>query len=261
MTSADSSVRLPISIVIFDATGITSDLLKRAFSMQSEYEVVGCSKNVEETIRVVAENQPDTIIISAFEQHSSFTAIELLDELSRIGSSAHAIILSSHPTNDETVAYFRAQARGILSGPSADFDVLCKCVNCVHSGQIWATSEQLVCLIKSLSRSRKKMTIVNAKGLPILSAREEEVLHLLAKGLSNRDMAAVLMLSEHTVRNHLFHIFDKLGVSSRMEAVLYAFNHLEDPMQPVKSPLSKEKMAFGLETEHSRTRQPALETV
>lgn len=257
MTSADGSIRLPISIVIFDATGITSDLLKRAFSTRSEYKVVGCSKSVEETILIVAEKQPDTVLISAFEQHSSFTAIELMDELSRVGSSARAIILSSHPTNDETVAYFRAQARGILSGPSAGFDVLCKCISCINSGQIWATSEQLVCLVKSLSKSRKKMTIVNARGLPILSAREEEVLHLLAKGLSNRDMAAMLMLSEHTVRNHLFHIFDKLGVSSRMEAVLYAFNHLEDPMRPVKSTSPEEREALRLETEHSRVRQPA----
>jgi len=224
--------------------------------MQSEYKVVACSNTIEGTVRAVVEWKPDMVIVCAFEQHSSFTAIELLDELSRIGSSAHAIILSSHPTSDETVAYFRAQARGILSGPNADFAVLCKCVNCVHSGQIWATSEQLVCLIKSLSRS-KKMTIVNAKGLPILSAREEEVLHLLAKGLSNRDMATILMLSEHTVRNHLFHIFDKLGVSSRMEAVLYAFNHLEGPMHSAKSPTSLEKMAMRVETEHSRSKQSA----
>jgi DNA-binding CsgD family transcriptional regulator len=106
------------------------------------------------------------------------------------------------------------------------------------------------------------MTIVNAKGLPILSAREEEVLHLLAKGLSNRDLATALTLSEHTIRNHLFHIFDKLGVSSRMEAVLYAFNHLANPMQFAKSFSSTENIAFRLETERSLPNQPAsLETV
>lgn len=228
----DSAAKSQISIAIFDATGITSDLLKRAFSKELEYEIVGCSKSIEETLLIAAEKRPDMIIISAFKLSDTRTAIELLGELSLIGSTAHAIILSANLTNEEAVAYFRAQARGVLSGTNTDFAVLCKCVTCVHSGQIWANSEQLVCLVESLSQS-KHLKIVNAKGLPILSAREEEVLNLLAEGMSNRDLAMTLKLSEHTVRNHLFHIFDKLGVSTRTEAVLYAFNRLEYPI-PMK---------------------------
>ena len=122
------------------------------------------------------------------------------------------------------IRYFWAQARGVLSGPSVDFASLCKCVTCIHSGQIWANSQQLVCLIQSLAQP-KTCRIMDAKGLPILTAREEDILHLLAEGLSNRDIATTLKLSEHTIKNHLFHIFDKLGVSSRMEAVVYSFNH------------------------------------
>ena len=240
---ADNSVQSSLPIVIFDVAGITSDLLKRAFSKQPEYEIVGCAKRIEEAVRLVIEKKPDTIIISAFERSGFDTAIELLDELYLIGSVAHPIVLSMNLTNDEAIAYFRAQAHGVLSGSNTDFATLCKCIACVHSGQIWANSEQLVCLIKSLSQS-KKLTIVNAKGLPILSSREEEVLHLLAEGLSNHDLAATLKLSEHTVRNHLFHIFDKLGVSSRMEAVLYTFNHAKNSAQSKKPPSPTEKRAL-----------------
>ena len=64
-------------------------------------------------------------------------------------------------------------------------------------------------------------------GDSLLSKREEQVLHALADGLSNRELAASLNLSEHTVKNHLFRIFDKLGVSNRMEAVLYAISQRE----------------------------------
>lgn len=229
MTLTGSSIRPPISMAILDVTGITSDLLNRAFARQPEYVVVGCPRNIEETVRIVIEKRPDAVIVSVFDQSGFHMAMEFLGELSLIGSATRGIILSAHLTNEEAVAYFQAQARGVLSGSSADFPVLCKCVTCVHSGQIWANSEQMVCLVKSLSQSTE-LKVVNTEGLPILSAREEEVLLLLSEGLSNRDMAAALKLSEHTVRNHLFHIFDKLGVSSRMEAVLYGFNHRNNPV-------------------------------
>ena len=233
MSLLNNSALSSISVVIFDATGITSDLLRHAFSNHSEFEVLGCPKSIEKAVQIVIEQQPDIIVISTFERSSFLAALDLLKELSLIRSATRAIVLSANLTNEETVAYFRAQARGVLSGSSADFAALCKCIKCVHSGQIWASSEQLVSLIQSLPQTRD-FRIVNAKGLPILSAREHEVLHLLAEGLSNRDLAVTLKLSEHTIRNHLFHIFDKLGVSSRMEAVLYAFNHLEDTAQVAK---------------------------
>jgi len=66
------------------------------------------------------------------------------------------------------------------------------------------------------------MHVVNADGMRLLTKREEDVVRLLAEGLQNREIAKVLGLSEHTVKNYLFHIYDKLGVSSRVELVLYA---------------------------------------
>jgi DNA-binding CsgD family transcriptional regulator len=66
------------------------------------------------------------------------------------------------------------------------------------------------------------MRVVNADGMRLLTKREEDVVRLLAEGMQNRDIAQELKLSEHTVKNYLFHIFDKLGVSSRVELVLYA---------------------------------------
>jgi len=242
MASTNVSVAHPISIVIFDATGITSDLLQRAFCERSEYRVVGCPKSIEEALRLAVEKLPDAVIISAFEKSGSLNAVELLDGLALIGSSARAVILSANLTDDDVIAYFRAQARGVLSGSSADFASLCKCVTCVHSGQIWANSQQLRCLIQSLAQP-KTCRITDAIGLPILTLREEEILRFLAEGLSNRDIATTLNLSEHTVKNHLFHIFDKLGVSSRMEAVVYSFNHGEAPKRPAKRICSAEKIS------------------
>jgi DNA-binding CsgD family transcriptional regulator len=69
--------------------------------------------------------------------------------------------------------------------------------------------------------------IVNAKGKSLLSKREEEVVACVAEGLTNREIARQLTLSEHTVKNYLFRIFDKLGISGRVELVLYALSHRE----------------------------------
>ena len=69
------------------------------------------------------------------------------------------------------------------------------------------------------------LRVVNTQGNTLLTPREEQVVALVAEGLSNRDIAGELALSEHTVKKYLFRIFDKLGISTRVELVLYAFNN------------------------------------
>jgi DNA-binding NarL/FixJ family response regulator len=91
----------------------------------------------------------------------------------------------------------------------------------VHAGQIWADSSELSDLVEAISQLAP-MRVVNADGMRLLTNREEDVVRLLTEGRQNRDIAHELKLSEHTVRNYLFHIFDKLGVSSRVELVMYA---------------------------------------
>jgi DNA-binding NarL/FixJ family response regulator len=67
--------------------------------------------------------------------------------------------------------------------------------------------------------------VLNSRGHQLLTPREEQVVALVAEGLSNRDTARELNLSEHTIKKYMFRIFDKLGISSRVELVLYAVNH------------------------------------
>jgi DNA-binding NarL/FixJ family response regulator len=72
------------------------------------------------------------------------------------------------------------------------------------------------------------LRVVNSRGLKLLTPREEQVVALVADGLSNREVATELNLSEHTIKKYLFHIFDKLGISTRVELVLYAVSHGEN---------------------------------
>lgn len=228
MTSMGCVIPKPVSIVIIGTSAITSDLLMHALMRHSGFVVYGCARSIEDAVRIVNGKRPDIAVINASEENGTFSAIAMLNELVKIKSPVRSIVLSSQLTPENTVSYFRAQARGLVSSVDTDFAVLCKCIGCVSAGQVWANSEQLDHLITSLVPVRERK-VVNANGQAILSGREQEVLHLLSEGLSNRELASALKLSEHTIKNHLFHIFDKLGVSTRMEAALYSLSRRDTP--------------------------------
>jgi len=100
---------------------------------------------------------------------------------------------------------------------------LAKCIHCVSQGQIWANSGELRYLLEALGEALP-LRAIDARGTVLLSRREQEVVRCVAEGLSNREIAQRLGLTEHTVKNYLFRIFDKLGVSKRVEVVLYAYS-------------------------------------
>ena len=107
-------------------------------------------------------------------------------------------------------------------------EVLCRCVDRVHAGQIWAKSSELAHVLDKFAKLTP-MRVVDRSGIRLLTKREEDVVRLLGEGLQNREIARELNLSEHTVKNYLFHIFEKLGVSSRVELVLYAVSSNKPP--------------------------------
>jgi DNA-binding NarL/FixJ family response regulator len=104
--------------------------------------------------------------------------------------------------------------------------LLCRCIQRVAEGQIWANSEQTGFLLDLIS-DVPSIRVVDSKGWQLLTPREEQVVALVAEGLSNSEVAGDLKLSVHTVKKYLFSIFDKLGVSSRVELVLHAVNHCD----------------------------------
>ena len=110
---------------------------------------------------------------------------------------------------------FRAGARGLFSRHES-LETLGKCVRTVFEGEVWATSQQIAFAIEALASS-PTMRTVGPNGLSLLSKRELDVVHCLAEGLTNREIAERLSLSQHTIKNYLFRVFDKLGVSSRLE--------------------------------------------
>jgi DNA-binding NarL/FixJ family response regulator len=210
-----------IKILMVNLPAMLCELLHKAFDAVSDLRVVEPVNDVSFLLNVSKGIPVDVILLGCLKTEKLDDAVELLESLPNCYRSANVIVLTQDTDYDEIVSLFRAGAKGIFSSADMRFDLLCKCVRCVHKGQIWASNELLSYLVSSLSRP-KFADITDRQGRSLLTAREQQVLHLLAEGLSNHELAEALKVSEHTIKNHLFRIYDKLGVSNRMEAVLYA---------------------------------------
>jgi DNA-binding CsgD family transcriptional regulator len=108
--------------------------------------------------------------------------------------------------------------------------MLCRCIAAVADGQIWANSEELGFILAALAVS-PSFQLARSSGLALLSKRELDVVRCLVEGQTNRQIAARLRISPHTVKNYMFKIFEKLGVSNRVELAFYVLSRLENSAQ------------------------------
>jgi len=179
-------------------------------------------------------NVPDTdvLLISSNLDEQPCRGFEVLRGLRAMHADLRAVLLLDSSQGEMILEAFRAGARGIFS-KNDSVASLTKCVRKVHEGQIWANGEQIATLLQALVSSHN-IRAVDAHGLDLLSKREMEIVRGVAQGLSNREIASRLHLSQHTVKNSLFRIFDKLGVSSRVELLFMTLSqerHAQSALQ------------------------------
>jgi DNA-binding NarL/FixJ family response regulator len=220
-TNIQESPTNRIRLLIANLPTILSDLLSNAFEIVPDIQVVKPVNDLQNLLDASKNGTSDVILLGSSRVENICSAVAIIDVLPDRHKDAKVIVITQKPGYAEVISLFRAGVKGIICSLNLRFDMLCKSVRCVHEGQIWASNEQLAYLVSSVSRP-KSTDVTDSNGRPLLTAREQQVLHLLADGLSNLELATVLRLSEHTIKNHLFRIYDKLGVSNRMEAVLYA---------------------------------------
>jgi len=162
-------------------------------------------------------------LISESLKEGPLEGFQVLNDLRTSSPATRVIALLKSAPNDMVVDAFRGGAKGVFCR-AEPVEALCKCIRVVHSGQIWVNSRQLHFIVEALVNAAP-LRLTDAKGRYLLAKREAEVANLVAEGLSNRDVAQKLGLSEHTVSNYLFRIYEKLGISSRVELVLYILRH------------------------------------
>lgn len=215
-----------VNLALVNLTTINADLLKVAFAAEDSVRVVGCAATLSELKPLLAEQSPDVALVGSNGWRQESTAIPFLESIAALSPKVRQVVISADMSREDVAAFFRSGARGLVCESRSDLQLLTQCIQSVSMGKIWADDDQLEQLIRSLTLPRS-LKVTSVLGDSLLSQREEQVLHLLVDGLSNRELAKTLKLSEHTIKNHLFRIFDKLGVSNRMEAALYAISQRE----------------------------------
>jgi DNA-binding NarL/FixJ family response regulator len=221
-----------ISVLIADADRMSARLLADGLKRgRQNIAVVGVSNSSTETIRELAKSQPDIALINAHLEDGRLSGYHVLQHLQPLSPKTIAIMLIPDCERELVVDAFRGGARGVFCRLQS-IKLLSKCIRTVHQGQIWADTRNLAFILEFLTQLKPLRMIKPGGGMTRLTAREAEVVHLLADGLSTRDISHKLSLTEHTIRNYLCTIYDKLGVSSRVELALYAVSR-EDLGRPV----------------------------
>jgi len=211
-----------IGILILDSNQTQRRLLAGALKRRPEFQVTTCDLDIEVALELLASESISIVLVNT--SRAGAPDMSLLRRLHLARADVNTILLLDRYDRDLVLSAFRAGARGLFSFSDQPIRLLCKCIHCVHQGEVWANSEQLQHLLTSVAQV-PSLRVVNSNGLKLLTLREEQVVALVADGLSNREIAGELRLSEHTIKKYVFRIFDKLGISSRVELVLYAVNH------------------------------------
>ena len=212
-----------ISVLVAETNLLGSQLISGALKRcGNRFQVRSLSGNSSETLQALYKHQTDVALISTELADGPASGLKLLHELRASKIKTSAVVLVDSLDEVTVLRVFQAGARGIFSRRDP-LRILSKCICRVHEGQVWAATEHIDLLLQFVANLEPRLAVKKG-GLTLLSAREQEVASLVAEGLSNRDIAHKLKLKEHTIRNYIFHIFEKLGLSSRVELALYAIS-------------------------------------
>jgi DNA-binding NarL/FixJ family response regulator len=215
-TASSSRIR----VLLADETAMGCQLLKNALTrFRFKFEIVACATSCSEITECMNACSVDVALVGECLKDGTFEGFQALNELQSKFPTVRVIMLLKSAPRDLVVDAFRAGAKGVVCR-TEHVRVLCKCIQTVHKGQIWANSHQLHFILEALMTSTP-LRVINSKGRYLLAHREDEVARLVAEGMTNREVARELGVTEHTVSNYLFRIYEKLGISSRVELVLY----------------------------------------
>jgi DNA-binding NarL/FixJ family response regulator len=214
-------------VIVSDSTQIGCEVLANALAKCPErFRVLECCTRYSSLIAAMRKNSPTvTLVVSKLEDGES--GLRVLRQAQSEACSTRTMLLVDTREREVVVDSFRAGAKGVFFR-GQPFALLRKAIRAVAQGQIWAGHVELEYILDALL-AIPTVRLTDATGSVLLTKREEQVVLQVTKGLSNREISQELGLSEHTVKNYLFRIFDKLGVSSRAELILYVVQKHQMP--------------------------------
>ena len=208
-----------ITIALADDHTIFRDGLRRLLSLESDFEVVGEAKDGSEVIGIIQEKQPDILLLDL--RMPGVDGLSLLQRVQAQKLKTKIIVLTASEDEGEYVQAMKYGTCGIVLKQTAT-ELLIKSIRKVHGGEIWLDSRTTAAVMRQFASPADPSPRDREK--PALSNREREIVACVAQGFKNKEIAEKMFISEQTVKNHLHNVFDKLGVSDRLELALYAIH-------------------------------------
>jgi two-component system, NarL family, nitrate/nitrite response regulator NarL len=215
MTKTKAVVR----ILVADDHAIFRDGLRKLLEGADDVQIIGEASNGNECVKMLARLKPDILLLDL--RMPEKDGLGVLEEINFDTVQTRVIVLTAAEDDRDVVRAMRLGARGVVLKQSAS-DLLLKSIRKVHDGEIWLDNRMTAEVIDAFKKSAEAG---QRREKPLLSDREKEIVQLVAQGFRNREIGEKLFISEQTVKNHLHNIFDKLGVSDRLELALYAIHH------------------------------------
>jgi len=213
--------RNPTRVLIALGSPMDCQLLLAALKRsRQQLDAAGCAVSRPEIIQCLSRGNVDVALINADLEDGHLAGLDVLSQIHKSYRGIPVVTLLNSWNDDLILHAFRAGAMGVFCRREAKLDLLWKCIQAVHKGQVWANSIQLQLLLKAL-RKPTPVRVVPSPGTNLLTLRETQVATLAAEGLTSKQIAVELRITEHTVSNNLFRIYNKLGISSRVELVLF----------------------------------------
>jgi DNA-binding NarL/FixJ family response regulator len=208
-----------INILVSDDHAIFRAGLRKLLEGANDISIVGEASNGVECMKMLAKLRPDILLLDL--RMPEKDGLSVLEEINFDVSATRIIVLTAAEDDRDVIRAMRLGARGVVLKQSAS-DQLVKSIRRVHEGEIWLDNRMTTGVIDAFQKSAE---LGQRREKPLVSDREKQIVQLVAQGLRNREIGEKLFISEQTVKNHLHNIFDKLGVSDRLELALYAIHH------------------------------------
>jgi len=232
IVKAQSSAVNPIKVLIADSQAIYRVGIRKIFALEDDLRVVAQAESLGQTLAAVSRFEPDVVLMESAISPNPAGAVA---EVQKRVPNAKLIIISGESDEDDTVEYLRRGVRGIIKRCVAP-ELLIKCVRKVAEGETWLDNQGVNWVIEAYRNQSSHPASAKPKGR--LTDKELLIVACVTQGMKNKEIASEVGTTEQVVKNYLRKVYDKLGVSDRLELALYCIHHRL--LQGVKVPRSGE---------------------